>query len=326
MEIRLLGPELEHVQSDARRELDETIERRKKEVEDEVLSSLSELASDGKRVLKSQKPTYEMMLQLDGLVKENEELFLRVNALCDKTGVSLNAIIERMVSKNRELREREAVVEPEAVEAVELPSADEFDKKKADEVATQTSTFTLAEPEETALNLPEIDIDYDPDDIKYDWQKATYAKESGDVEATVTTDTTIPEETYTTTTYEEPAEAPEVKAEVPTNQSFLRVRGRRLHSWRSNQDRNDSVLRVTTLGEDFTDRSEDYRNLTTQIGNLLLNYRNFTPEEDNISLDTLDQSIGASKTSVPERRRLYRRLNSGAKRIERYARVSQMAR
>ena len=130
MEIRLLGPELEHVQSDAQRELDETIERRKKEVEDEVLSSLSELASDGKRVLKSQKPTYEMMLQLDGLVKENEELFLKVNALCDKTGVSLNAIIERMVSKNRELRERETVVEPVAVEAVEMPSAEEFAKKK----------------------------------------------------------------------------------------------------------------------------------------------------------------------------------------------------
>ena len=323
MEIRLLGPELEHVQSDAQRELDETIERRKKEVEDEVLSSLSELASDGKRVLKSQKPTYEMMLQLDGLVKENEELFLKVNALCDKTGVSLNAIIERMVSKNRELRERETVVEPVAVEAVEMPSAEEFAKKKADDIALETSTATVAEPEETALNLPEIDIDYDPDDIRYEWQKSTYGRESGTVEAVTTSETSIPEETYTTTTYEGPAPASEAREEAPASQTFLKVRGRRLHSWADNQDRNDSVLRVTTLGEDFTGKSDDYRNLTTQIGNLLLRYREFTPEEDNITLDTL---IGASKTSVPERRRLYRRLNSGAKRIERYARASQMAR
>ena len=330
MDIKLLGPELENVQSAAQRELDETIERRKREVENEVITSLSEIASDGKRVLKSQKSTYEMMLQLDGLVKENEELFLKVNALCDKTGVSLNAIIERMVKKNRELRGEQPVAEPTietpSVEPayeepvfeapafeetpVEMPTVAEDDKKKADAVA---EGFRGIED----IDIPEFE--YNPDDIKYDWQKSVFSNPQEVVTQNIPTDT------YTAST--ELASEPEtstLSAELEPSLGFMRVKARRLHDWDDNRQRSDALVRAVILGENLEGKSEDYRNVGTQIGNLLLHYRDFTPEEDNVSLDTLDQSIGASSTlGVSEKRKLYRRLNTAAKKVERYARTYQ---
>lgn len=331
MEIRLLGPELEHVQSNARRELDETIERRKKEVENEVLNSLSEIASDGKRVLKSQKPTYEMMLQLDGLVKENEDLFLRVNALCEKTGVSLNAIIERMVSKNKELREKAPVEAPVHVENTPslMPSAEEIDKKKADVVMPDfTAETELSGGEvdrEESFEVPSITIDYDPDDIKFDWQRASYGKEDSSV------DQDLPSETFTATTSEYVSEPIAVESEPVSeevrNTSYSKVRGRRLYNWGNGRSKEDCLVRAVICDGPENGDSTDYSDLSKNILELVTNYRSLTPEEDNVSLDALDQSIGASSTlTVSEKRKLYRKLNFCAKMIERYARATQMAR
>lgn len=367
MDIRLLGPELENVQSDARRELSETIERRQKEVEAEVLESLSELASDGKRVLKSQKPTYEMMLQLDGLVKDNEELFLRVNALCTETGVSLNAIIERMVEKNREIRAEEpqvqALAAAEVPAALEIPQAEDLDKKKVGsngESASLTSgvkveglNYTLGQGQglnenPSAKELPRFDIgdEFDPDVIKYDWQKSAFSVNPDEIVQDLPVES-FAEQTFETSgmsdseiqaAQENLAAIPEYGTksleegftvangevpDVPTEAAYRRVKGRRLHRWNSPFERQSALLRVTVYGENFDGRSDDYKDISVQIGNLQLNYREFTPEEDNITLDNLDQAIGSSRgLDVAEKRRLYRKLNSGAKRVERYARVS----
>ncbi len=305
MDIKLLGPELENVQNAAQREIDDTIERRKKEVEKEVLDNLSEIASDGKRVLKSQKETYEMMLELDGIVKDNEDLFLKVNSLCDKTGVSLNAIIGRMVEKNRELRGEQPAIDPVSVE---LPSSEDLDKKKADDVS-----LSFTNPDVPTYEIPRIEIDYDPDDIKYDWQKDAFSQEE-DIKPVVPLENSAPTETTNV--------LPTEYSDVPSasERDYMIVKGRRLCGWESSQQRNNAIIRTMTFGENFEGKSDDYRNISTQIGNLLLNYRAFTPEEDNVSLDTLDQAIGASNTlTVDEKRTLYRKLNVGAKKVERYA-------
>ena len=290
MEIRLLGPELDNAQKRAHDELVETIRKKQEEVEKEVLASLSEFASDGRRVLKSQRETYEMMLELDKLVKENEDLFLKVNALCSKTGVSLSAIIERMVTKNRELREKQEISqEKENIEPVVIKE-----------------------------EKPHIDYSYNPNEIKYAWQKETFG--NNDVPIVPLPNVENKEVRIEEVKLPEPEV---VKISPLPSSDYSLVANRRLSSWENINERNNALIKAR-MRMDCYNKSEDYRVLSKQIEDLILNHTNLPLDEINRLLDGLDQSIGAnSKSNVPEKKKLYKKLNFCAKNMEKYAHSSE---
>ena len=126
---------------------------------------------------------------------------------------------------------------------------------------------------------------------------------------------------------EEKTEEPEVK-QSKIGQRIGKIRkvlSRRQHLFKNPVEKKLSIVKALYSFEDIAERTEDYKAINLKIANFRLNYKTKNIETLNLDLANIDRDIANTSTlTIPEKKKLYKKLAKLARIVDRVNRKAAM--